>query len=181
MLLPFGSREDLQDSMISFGEEKRQRLKIHGKEECRDEITCLVCVMLFPLCWTEHCSTRHSSQSEMSRQDTCFKAVPPWTVPPSRGWSHPALLTPQDEIWSEKSCEGRWFRSKLGHQYPFNTDLSAVQGLKMAFIAPETTELAEKEISSHLSLNTRSSLQTYCQQLWAKYTVCLCCDPRAPE
>lgn len=30
-LLPFGSREDLQDSMISLGEEKRQRLKIHGK------------------------------------------------------------------------------------------------------------------------------------------------------
>lgn len=81
MLLPFGSR-DLQDSMISLGEEKRQRLKIHGKEECRDEITCLMCMMLFPLCWTEHCSTRHSSQRCPGRIPALRQCHPGQFLPP---------------------------------------------------------------------------------------------------
>lgn len=38
--------------MVSLGEEKRQRIKVHGEEVCRDEITCLLAVMPFPLYWT---------------------------------------------------------------------------------------------------------------------------------
>lgn len=112
--------------------------------------------------------TRHQQQvPHLQWQDTSLRAVAPQTVTPSRGWSHPAPLTLWEEIWSAKSCHGSCVSSKLDHHYPFNTVPPAVQALQMAFTAPEITVLAEKGISSQLSRNTRSSLWTYYQRLWA--------------
>lgn len=79
------------------------------------------------------------------------------------------LITPNSShsLRRDLECQASYVRCELGHQCPFSTVPPGVQGLQMAFIARKMTVLVEEDISSQLSLNTRSSLWINYQWLWA--------------